>query len=265
MKYQPDELFRSTAPYYARYRAGYPLKLFTHLADRFGLDGTQLALDLGCGTGQIAIPLAAHVREVVAVDPEPSMLDEGRALAEQQGVTNVEWRRGDSYHLAELGLHDLALTTMGASLHWMDRPAVLKALDQITQPGGAVVVVSGGTPERADKPGWNEVVTAVRTRWLGTERRAGSGTYTHPPQRHEQVLAESPFGHVEVVDWTWTLERDLDSVVGLQFSYSYSAPALLGEKADEFAAELQRELLAVNPSGRWTETVRTEAIIATRP
>lgn len=265
MKYQPDELFRSTAPYYARYRAGYPPQLFTHLAERFDLDGTQLALDLGCGTGQIAIPLAAHVREVVAVDPEPSMLDEGRALADQQGITNIDWRQGDSYQLTDMGLHDLAITTMGASFHWMDRPAVLKTLDQITHPSGAVVVVSGGPPERADKPGWDQIVTAVRTRWLGTERRAGSGTYTHPPQRHEEVLAESPFRRVEVVDWTWTLERDLDAVVGLQFSYSYSAPALLGDKADEYAAELRRELLAANPSGRWTETVRTEAIIASRP
>ena len=54
-------------------------------------------------------------------------------------------------------------------------------------------------------------------------------------------------------------------MIGLQFSYSYSAPALLGDNADAFAAELRRKLLAANPTGRWTETVRTEAIIATRP
>lgn len=45
-RYDPTELFASTAPYYARYRSGYPPELFTELVDRFGLDGTQTVLDL---------------------------------------------------------------------------------------------------------------------------------------------------------------------------------------------------------------------------
>jgi hypothetical protein len=100
---------------------------------------------------------------------------------------------------------------------------------------------------------------------LGPERRAGSGTYTHPKQRHEEVLQESPFGQVEIVSWTWELERDLDAIVGLQFSYSYSAPALLGDHQDAFEADLRQALRAANPSGRFTQVIRTEAIIGTRP
>jgi hypothetical protein len=34
--YWPEELFRSTAPYYARYRSGYLMELFRHLARRLG-------------------------------------------------------------------------------------------------------------------------------------------------------------------------------------------------------------------------------------
>jgi hypothetical protein len=30
---------------------------------------------------------------------------------------------------------------------------------------------------------------------------------------------------VETREWDWTLDRDLDSLVGQQFSYSFSAPA----------------------------------------
>ncbi|MGC9667691.1 class I SAM-dependent methyltransferase [Planosporangium sp. 12N6] len=265
MKYQPDELFRSTAPYYARYRPGYPREFFTYLRERFGLDGTQRALDLGCGPGQIAVPLSADVREVIAVDPEPTMLDEGRTLAAERGITNIHWRVGDSYQLPTMGLDQLDLVTMGASFHWMDRPEVLRTLDRMIVANGAVVVASGGPAGASAPPPWEDVVTEVRATWLGPERRAGSGTYTHPEQRHEEVLRHSPFGHVEVVSWTWELERTLDQVVGLQFSYSYSAPALLGDNKDAYEADLRRALTATNPSGRYIQVIRTEAIIATRP
>ncbi|MET9887139.1 class I SAM-dependent methyltransferase [Streptomyces sp. NPDC006430] len=87
MRYKPPKLFTSTAPYYAKYRAGYSPALFTHLATRLELDGTQQALDLGAGTGAVAIPLFEHVREIIAVDPDPDMLDEGRKLAAERGIT----------------------------------------------------------------------------------------------------------------------------------------------------------------------------------
>lgn len=265
MNYQPDELFRSTAPYYARFRPGYPPEFFAYLRDRFGLDGTQRALDLGCGTGQIAIPLAADVGEVIAVDPEPSMLEEGRKLAAERGVGNIDWRLGDSSQVADMGLGNLRLVTMGASFHWMDRHDVLRVLDRLVEADGGVVVTSGGASEASASPPWEEAITQVRTKWLGPERRAGSGTYTHPEQRHEEVLRESPFGQVEIVSWTWELERDLDGIVGLQFSYSYSAPALLGDSKDAYEADLRQALKAANPSGRFTQVIRTEAIIGTRP
>lgn len=41
MRYNPEELFRSTAPYYARYRSGYPREFIDHLVTRLALDGTQ--------------------------------------------------------------------------------------------------------------------------------------------------------------------------------------------------------------------------------
>lgn len=265
--YDPTELFASTAPYYARYRSGYPPELFTELVDRFGLDGTQTVLDLGCGTGQLAIPLARHVAQVIAVDPEPTMLDEGRRLADERGLANIVWRHGDSHHLDELDLHTLDLVTMGASFHWTDRDALLATLDTLVADHGAVIVASGGAPGEHPPPPWTDTITDIRTRYLGPARRAGSGTYTHPEERHAEVLARSPFSHVDTVDWTWQLPRDLDSVVGLQFSFSFSAPAQFGDEDTRarFEQDLREALATQFPGGDFTETIRTETIIATRP
>ena len=265
MSYTPDELFASTAPYYAKYRAGYSPELFTHLASRLGLDGTQTALDLGTGTGAVAIPLASHVRKVIAVDPDPGMLDEGRKLAAERGITNIDWRLGDSHHLDDLNLGPLQLVTLAQAFHWTERGTLLSALDELVTPGGAIVVIGGPAPGTVEPPAWLEIVAEVRTRYLGPERRAGSSTYSHPKESHQDVLARSPFSCIEVVHWDRTIRRDLDSVVGLQFSYSYSSPTQLGDDKDAFERDLRQALSKYSPQGIFAEVVRTEAVIATRP
>jgi hypothetical protein len=110
----------------------------------------------------------------------------------------------------------------------MDRDQALRDLDQLIEPNGAVVLASGGAPGGIEPAPWLQVIADVRTRYLGPERRAGSGTYSHPKERHQDVLARSPFSNVETARWDRTVTRTLDEVIGLQFSYSYSSSAQLG-------------------------------------
>jgi ubiquinone/menaquinone biosynthesis C-methylase UbiE len=267
MPHKPDELFRSTAKYYAEYRAGYPSQMFDYLARLLRLDGTRTALDLGCGAGQIAIPLSERVGVVIAVDPEPAMLEEGARVARERGSGEIRWRRGDSYHLADLDLPPLDLVTMGAAFHWMDRDQTLADVDRVVVPRGAVVIASGGAPGMKQIAPWEDAIAAVRGRYLGAERRAGSGTYTHPQEDHATVLRRSAFSDVTVESWSWYLDRNLESVVGLQFSYSYSAPALFADERERsaFEQELRDVLTAEFPEGSFREEIRTEAIIGKRP
>ena len=82
-------MFKGAAPYYARYRPGYPPELLDQLAVAAGLDGTGRLLDLGCGPGPLAVPLARHFDEVVAVDVEAEMLAEL-----PPGIRAIEARSG---------------------------------------------------------------------------------------------------------------------------------------------------------------------------
>lgn len=113
-------LFAGTAWYYRRYRPGYPEAFLADIVSHFHLDGTGRLLDLGCGTGQLTIPLAGHVAAAIGMDPESEMLTEAAGRAQAAHVTNVTWAQGSSVDLpGELG--HFRLVSMGRSFHWMNR------------------------------------------------------------------------------------------------------------------------------------------------
>lgn len=97
---EPANLFRTTASYHARYRAGYPDAFFRHIIARFALDGTQRLPDLGCGTGQLTLPLAASVAASIGIDPEPEMLAEAEMAATRAGITKITWQQGSALRLS---------------------------------------------------------------------------------------------------------------------------------------------------------------------
>jgi ubiquinone/menaquinone biosynthesis C-methylase UbiE len=193
----PD-LFESAAFYYARYRPGYPEPAFDAMVKHLGLGAATRVLDLGCGTGQIGIPLARRGVPVSAVDPDVEMLCEGLRAEQRANLAGIAWQRGDDKSIDQLGLPPIKACTMGASFHWMDRDGVLQKLDRMVDRGGGVAVLSGGSSVWSDSDeAWQAIAKQVIVDFLGPERRAGEGRYGHPADRHEVVLCRSAFSKVE--------------------------------------------------------------------
>jgi SAM-dependent methyltransferase len=91
------------AEFYGRYRRGYPPAVIDALVDAFGLGTDDVVLDLGCGTGQLTLPVAERVRAAVGMDPEPDMLTHARRACQEQGLANVCWLLGADTDLPALG------------------------------------------------------------------------------------------------------------------------------------------------------------------
>lgn len=264
------DLFAGTAYYYARYRAPYPAELFDFLTGEFALDESGAALDLGCGTGQLALPLSHRVGAVWAIDPDPDMIAAGvHAEASSARTGRIRWILGRGEDLPTFGLTGLRLCTMGASFHWMDRELVLKSLDEVVGADGGVALVSGSASifSKSDSAqgAWLDVARQVVMEFLGPQRRAGRGTYSHPKRSHEEVLAGSPFREVTVRRFTSTRNLTVDDVTGQQLSTSYASPALLGDRIGDFREEMARQLTALGPPGGVFPTVEhTDVILARR-
>jgi ubiquinone/menaquinone biosynthesis C-methylase UbiE len=214
-------MFKGTAPYYARYRPAYPPELLVRLAAAAGLDGTGRLLDLGCGTGQLAVPLSRYVEEVVAVDVEPEMLAEL-----PPGIRTVQGRAED----VDESWGAFRLVTIGRAFHWLDGPVVMERLARIT---GQVALVG-------DSHEHSEAQTAVLeiSRELFGERPA----MKQPTVRYAQALAESPFDDViEIsveVERTWTIEQ----LIGFAYSTSFASLARVGDRREEFEQLLRERL-----------------------
>ncbi len=256
-----QELFTGTASCYAKYRPGYPQAFFDHLIEVFKLDGEGRLLDLGCGTGQIAIPLAPRFAEVVGVDPEQEMLDEAKKAATQ--VNNVQWlcMRAEDISPA---LGKFRLTTMGRSFHWIEQALVLEKLYAITEKGGGVAIVTdSSSPWRtATQEGWENIRKATIQKYLGQERRAGNSLYKAPAVLFETQLKESPFGGYD--EWLYDHERSwtVDTIIGHLYSTSFASRRLFGDEVEAFEKDLREELLKLEPSGIFNEKVQLQALIA---
>lgn len=77
-----------------------------------GLPQRQLALDLGCGSGQVAAVLARSFARVVGVDPSEAQL----AHAEQ--LPNIEYVAAPAEHVPQLADGCADLITVAQAFHW---------------------------------------------------------------------------------------------------------------------------------------------------
>ncbi|HWE99718.1 MAG TPA: class I SAM-dependent methyltransferase [Caulobacteraceae bacterium] len=255
--------FAEAALWYGPYRPPYAAAAIDYLSQALGLDRSSRVLDLGCGPGILTVPIARRVAEVVALDPEPVMLAQGRERAAGAGAANITWVEARAETIGPaLGVFRGAV--MGQSFHWMERDLVLSRLAPLLVRGGALALVGWDAPRRG-RPveSWEPIAQLCVEEFLGREVRHRRANPQEPT--NEPALQRSPaFGDPEFAVFEETITRDVGSVLGCLYSMSFSAPGRFGARRVEFETELTRRLTAIAPDGRFVETIVTEVTIARR-
>jgi ubiquinone/menaquinone biosynthesis C-methylase UbiE len=105
------------------------------------LNPSQRILDLGCGDGTTAVPLALLGNEVLGVDIARNLVDAGNQRVAELGLSHLKFQEGDACKLSALADHsfDLTLSMFGAM--FAPKPFdVAKEMVRVTKPGGRIVM-----------------------------------------------------------------------------------------------------------------------------
>jgi ubiquinone/menaquinone biosynthesis C-methylase UbiE len=98
-------------------------------------------LDLGCGDGTTAVPLAKTEAEVVGIDIAKNLVEAGKKRAGEMGLDTLTFQEGDASNLEGVEDHsfDLTLSVFGAM--FAPKPLdVAKEMVRVTKPGGRIVM-----------------------------------------------------------------------------------------------------------------------------
>jgi hypothetical protein len=115
--------------------------------------------------------------------------------------------------------------------------------------------------KRRPQESWEPLANQIVEEFLGPRTRHPKSNPQEP--RHEPALVRSEcFSKFTSHEFSSTMMRDVNSIIGCIYSTSSSSKPLFGENAEAFEAKLTKELLSLSPSGIFQEQLETEVIIA---
>ena len=181
--------------------------------DRRPLEGKS-ALDVGCGAGLLAEPLARLGAQVTAIDAAPELIEVARAHAAGQGLA-IEYRAAAVEAIE--GQFDL-ITSLEVIEHVADPRAFIAALARRLAPGGLLIL---STPNAT---GWSKLLTITLAEGAG---RIPKGTHDFDkfiaPDRMNSLLEDAGLKCCDLAGIAWTPLRGLHLSEDQRLNYLVAA------------------------------------------
>jgi SAM-dependent methyltransferase len=120
-------------------RPPYPVELFDAL-EKLMPPGPRSVLDLGCGTGDVALGLLGRASRIDALDPSGAMLRVARGR-DRSDDASLRWLEARAEEFRPDARY--CLVVAAESLHWMEWQDVFSWIPGAILPGGYLCLVSG--------------------------------------------------------------------------------------------------------------------------
>ncbi len=130
--------FGRTAADYERYRPGFPASLFDRLERLRWIEPGMRALDLGTGTGALALAFAERGLRVTGLDLSPDLLGVARRVAADRGL-DATFRQGRAEDTGLPG-GSFDLVTAGQCWWWFDSDLAAREAVRLLAPGGRLLI-----------------------------------------------------------------------------------------------------------------------------
>jgi SAM-dependent methyltransferase len=98
-------------------------------------------IDFCCGPGTVVAAFAPHIAQAVGLDATQAMLNQGKALADKRGLTNIKWCRSSAYSAPyPAGSFNIVVSRF-AFHHLEDPKAAFAEMIRLAEPSSARIVL----------------------------------------------------------------------------------------------------------------------------
>lgn len=142
------ESFDLVAEYYNMYHSPYPQEVIDTVIALSNLRPTSRVLEIGCGTGQLSVPLAQHGVDLLAIELGPHLATLARQNLKRFPNVHVETSSFEAYPLPS---QKFDAVVSASAFHWLNPDVRFSKSAEALHPGGFLMIlhvhhVRGGTP-----------------------------------------------------------------------------------------------------------------------
>lgn len=176
---------------------------------------SQQVLDVGTGTGIVALEVARHLAgtgRVLGIDLSEGMLATAETKAKQLKLHNIEFQSMDAEALEYNDNSFDVVVSLYALRHFPHPEIALKEMYRVLRPGGKIAIAVGSSPSLLTVAGWLAGLRYVYNRWLQFQgKRLIACNYLD--SLIDRFLPEP--GALEVTQWSHEHSHFTGSVVKL--------------------------------------------------